>query len=124
MSDPGDQIDTLRDRIHDSEEISEADREAIIAFSDQLFLLQTEYSDYRHLKLLRHCPRMAEHVGGLAASLKNYEAAKEIVCWINRTYDNEGTNRAYRVALSLFENRSDLFEDAERFRDALRDSCH
>jgi len=106
MSDPGNQIDTLRDRIHDSAGISESDRETLIAFSDQLFLLRTEYSDHRHLELLRHCTRVAEHVGGLADALEDREAAEAIVRWINRTYDNEETNRDYRVALSVFGRRT------------------
>ena len=106
MTDPGTQIETLRDRIEDSEEISDADRNALFDFSDELYLLQTKYSDHRHLKLLRHCTRMAEHVGGLADALEDRDAAEAIVRWINRTYDNEETNRDYRVALSVFGRRT------------------
>ncbi|PSP85943.1 hypothetical protein BRC83_02310 [Halobacteriales archaeon QS_1_68_17] len=40
MIDPGDQIDTLRDRIQESEEISDEDRDALLDFSDHLYLLQ------------------------------------------------------------------------------------
>jgi len=64
MADPGSQIETLRERIEESDEISDDDRDALLEFSDELYLLQTEYGDHRHLKLLRHCTRMAEHVGG------------------------------------------------------------
>jgi integrase len=106
MTDPGDQIDTLRSRIEESDEISDDDRKALLAFSDELYLLQTKYSDHRHLKLLRHCTRMAEHVGGLADALEDRDAAETIVRWINRTYDNEETNRDYRVALSVFGRRT------------------
>ena len=106
MTDPGDQIDTLRARIEGSDEIVYDDREALLSFSDTLYLLQTKYSDHRHLKLLRHCTRMAEHVGGLADTLEDREATEAIVRWINRTYDNEETNRDYRVALSVFGRRT------------------
>ena len=106
MSDPGAQIETLRDRIEASDEISDADRSALFDFSDELYLLQTKYSDHRHLKLLRHCTRMAEHVGGLAEALEERDATEDLVRWINRTYDNEETNRDYRVALSVFGRRT------------------
>ena len=106
MSDPGAQIETLRDRIEASNKISDADRSALFDFSDELYLLQTKYSDHRHLKLLRHCTRMAEHVGGLAEALEDRDATEDIVRWINRTYDNEETNRDYRVALSVFGRRT------------------
>ena len=106
MGDPGSQIETLRERIETSEEIAAADREALLDFSDELYLLQTEYGDHRHLKLLRHCTRIAEHVGGLADALKDRDAAEEIVRWINRTYDNEETNRDYRIALRVFGRRT------------------
>ncbi|MFT4910597.1 MAG: response regulator RpfG family c-di-GMP phosphodiesterase, partial [Natronomonas sp.] len=76
MTDPGDQIETLRARIEESEEVSDDDRSALLDFSDELYLLQTKYSDHRHLKLLRHCTRMAEHVGGLADALENRDAAE------------------------------------------------
>lgn len=66
MTEPGDQIETLCTRIEESGEISKDDREALIDFSDDFYLLQTKYSDHGPLKLLRHCTRMAEHVGGLA----------------------------------------------------------
>ena len=106
MSDPGAQIETLRDRIEASDEISDANRATLFDFSDELYLLQTKYSDHRHLKLLRHCTRMAEHVGGLAEALEDRGATEDIVRWINRTYDNEETNRDYRVALSVFGRRT------------------
>ena len=106
MSGPGAQIETLRDHIEASDVISDADRSALFDFSDELYLLQTKYSDHRHLKLLRHCTRMAEHVGGLAEALEDRDATEDIVRWINRTYDNEETNRDYRVALSVFGRRT------------------
>jgi len=103
MADAGARVDTLRDeRIPDSEAISAADGELLLAFSDELFLRSAEYSDHRHEKLLRHCVRMAEEAGGLADALEDRDAAEDLVRWINRTYDNEETNRDYRVALRVF----------------------
>jgi integrase len=112
MPDPAARIDTLRgDRIPDNNDISEADRETLIDFSDELFLRKSEYSDYRHEKLLRHCVRMAEQVGGLAAAREDRDAAEDIVRWINKTYDNEETNRDYRVALRIFGKHTTKGDD-------------
>ncbi|MFP4626388.1 MAG: site-specific integrase, partial [Natronomonas sp.] len=98
---------TLRERIESGERGgSKADRDVLLEFSNQLELLSTEYSDHRHLKLLRHCTRMAENVGGLADALEDREAAEDIVRWINRTYDNEETNRDYRSAIRVFARRT------------------
>lgn len=49
---------------------------------------------------------MAEEVGGLSASLVERDAAEKIVRWINKTYENEETNRDYRVALRVFGRRT------------------
>jgi len=108
MTDPRDSVETLREKIEtgDRDIDHEADRDALLEFSRTLDLLSTEYSDYRHLKLLRHCTRMAEHVGGLADALEDRDAAEAIVTWINRTYDNEETNRDYRSAIRVFGKRT------------------
>lgn len=98
-------IDRIRTRIEESDELSEADRKSLIAFSDQLALLQTDYSHSRHLKLLQHCFMIGRKVGGLAEALTNKDAAEEIVRWINATYENEETNRDYRVAVRVFGKR-------------------
>lgn len=107
MSDPRGEIEVLKERIREGErEVSdEEDREALIEFSRRLDLLREEYSDHRHLKLLRHTTRMAEKVGGLADSLTDREATEEIVRWIHTTYENPETNRDYRVALRVFGKR-------------------
>ena len=89
--------------------ISEDDAETLLEFSRQLDLLSSKYTDYRHLKLLRHCVIMAEHVGGLADALESRDAAEEIVVWINRERGvpeySEETNQDYRVALRIFGKR-------------------
>ncbi len=94
-------VDTLRERIRESEEISDADAEVLIKFSNRMDLLKSEYSDHRHEKLLRHCLRMAEEVGGISESLEDRDTAENLVRWINRTYDNEYTNHDYRTALRM-----------------------
>lgn len=106
MRDPGQELETVRESIETSDELTEADRKAILDFSDRLELLRTTYSDHRHLKLLRHVFRMARAVGGLADALEDRDAAEDIVRWINRNYDNEETNRDYRVALRVFGRRT------------------
>lgn len=115
MQDPRHEVETLRARIAEGErEIDDpADRDILLEFSNRLDLLRQDYGPYRHLKLLRHCTRMAEHVGGLAAALEDRAAAEAIVRWINTEYDpgdpkkdvSEETNRDYRVALRVFGKR-------------------
>lgn len=83
-------------------DISEADKDALLNFSDKIYLLSSEYSDLRHLKLLRHLTLLAEGVGGLDDALESRDVAEELVTWINREYDNEETNRDFRVALRVF----------------------
>jgi hypothetical protein len=102
MANPTRSITTLRERIETSDDISTADRDRLLAFSDRLALLKSQYSDHRHVKLLSHCTQIAIHVGGLADALTDRTAAEGIVRWIHRTYDNEETNRDYRVALRMF----------------------
>lgn len=89
--------------------ISRADAEKLLEFSKQLDLLKSEYGDYRHEKLLRHCVILAEEVGGLAEALESRDAAEDIVRWINteRSIEeySEDTNRDYRVAIRIFGKR-------------------
>ena len=105
MPDIRKQITNLQDRIAESNDINPEDTEVLLKFSDQLDLLKSEYTDHRHNKLLRHCTRMAENVGGLAEALEDREATEKIVRWINREYDNENTNHDYRTALRVFGRR-------------------
>lgn len=103
MQDPARAIETLRGKIEDGRRGgSEEDREALLEFSNELKLRGKEYSDHRHEKLLRHNTRIAEEVGGLADALDERPAAEDIVLWINDEYENEETNRDYRVALRVF----------------------
>lgn len=106
-TDPRDQIDALLRRIENGERDvgDERDRELLAEFSDRLDLLREEYSDHRHLKLLRHATRMADHSGPLTDALEDRDAAEDVVRWIHDTYDNEETNRDYRVALRVLARR-------------------
>ena len=110
MSSAGEAVDRLRERIESGGEqgtITKADRKALLTFSDRLQLLAQEYTDKRHEKLLRHNVIVAETLNGgtLAESLTDRDAAERIVSWINAEYDNEETNRDYRVALRMFGKR-------------------
>ncbi|PSQ27536.1 integrase [Halobacteriales archaeon SW_10_68_16] len=102
MANPETQLENLRDRIEENDEISADDREALEEFDKELVLRSKEYSTYRHLKLLRHVTIIAENVGGLNDALIDRKAVKDIVAWIHRTYENEETNQDYRVALKVF----------------------
>lgn len=102
MSDPAKNIVALEQRIRDSDDISDPDRELLLEFSRRLDLLDSKYSDYRHEKLVRHCTIMAENVGGLADTLTKREATERIVSWIKAEYDNEYTKHDYRTALRMF----------------------
>jgi len=103
---PERQLENLHERIETSADLAAEDREILQEFSDRLVLLKSEYSSQQHGKLLRHCTIAAEEVGGLAESLKDRDAVKEFVLWINRNYDNEETNKDYRIALRMFESAS------------------
>lgn len=111
MGNPRKEIETLCDRIDSGERGGDiVDREKLLAFSKRLDLLREEYSDHRHLKLLRHCARMAENPGGLSDALTDREATENVVRWIHTEYDPENggsheTNRDYRVALRVFGKR-------------------
>lgn len=95
-------VNDLRDRIRESNDLSEADRERLLEFSDEVYLLSSNYSDARHEKLLRHNTLMAESKGGLDEALESERVAKKIVRWINETHDNYETNRDYRIAFRVF----------------------
>ncbi|MFB6299167.1 MAG: hypothetical protein ABEH65_02795 [Halobacteriales archaeon] len=99
-----------REKIEESDNIDDRDRELLLTFDDRLALQQ--YSVQRREKLLRHCKILAGEVTRqgpdtlpdvlLADVLTDREAAEDIVRWINHTYENEETNRDYRVALRVF----------------------
>lgn len=102
-ADPSREIATLRDNIQAGDRGgSDADRELLLQMSDNIRLIPSEVGDHRHLKILRHCTRMAEEVGDLEDALEDEDAAQEIVRWIHSTYDNEHTNQDYRTALRSF----------------------
>ena len=96
--------------IEDYPQISNDDAEDLLEFSKQLDLLSSEYSDYRHEKLLRHCVIMAEQIGGLSDALEDRDAAEDIVRWINTERGTEDyaeeTNHDYRVAIRIFGKRT------------------
>lgn len=98
-------IERLRERIEESDEIVEADRELLIDFSDRLWLLKSTYSDARHKMLLEFGFRMARAAGPIHTSLEDREEAERIVRWIHKTYDNEDSNRNYRAALRVLGKR-------------------
>lgn len=96
------QIENLRERVRTSEAISDEEKELLIEFSETLDLLRSTYTDDRHKKLLGHCVRLAENVGGLDDALEDRNAAEDIVRYIHRTFDNEESNRDNRVAIRMF----------------------
>jgi len=101
------QLETLRAQLqNDERDVDQANRDALLEFSNELFLIPSQVGTQRHLKLLRHNVRMAEHAGSPLDALDSEDAAKEIVRWIHRTYDNAETNRDYRVALKQFGRRA------------------
>lgn len=95
-------LEKLRDRIDESDELAGGDREALRAFSHELQLWRSEYSDHLYEKLLRHCLLVAEKAGPLRPAVESEEHAKEILNWIHGKYENAETNRDYRVALRQF----------------------
>lgn len=108
----GEQLERLRTRIENGERGGTLeDRELLLRFSDRLYLLREEYTDHRHLKLMRHLTRISEHAGSLDQALEERGEAEKIVRWIHANYENEETNRDYRVALRVFARRVTRGED-------------
>ncbi|GGM63875.1 integrase [Halarchaeum rubridurum] len=107
-SDPRDQIDRLRSQLEDGERGGcPADRELLLEFSDETFLVPSKCGDHRHLKTLRHGVRLSEEPGvDLVDVVEDEAAAKEAVRWIHRTYENEHTNQDYRTALRTVGRRA------------------
>jgi len=110
MRNPEAEVAALRGKLQAGERGgTDRDRDVLLAFSDELELMRETYSHYRHIKLLRHCTRMAEECdAALADALTDREAAEAIVRWIHREYDLEETpetNQNYRVALRVFGRR-------------------
>ena len=104
--DPEREIETLVGHLRSGERGgSEDDREALLDFADVLALQPHETGAHRQIKLLRHCTRIAEEVGGLTRALDERDAAEDIVRWIHAEYDNPETNKDYRVALKGFGRR-------------------
>ena len=105
-ADPEDAIATMREKLQESEypDVSGADAEILLEFSDQLRLLgPSEISDHQHEKLLRRNVALAREVGGLADVPDDRDAAERLVGHINaeKTGSPE-TNKDYRVALRQF----------------------
>jgi len=104
VSDYAAELDRLRERIRESDDLSDDDRENLLAFDRQLDLLDSEYGDARRVKLLRHVTIMGEKVGGLTEALDDREAAEALVAYAN-SYESVETRRDYRVALRMFGTR-------------------
>jgi integrase len=115
MVDSGEQVDTLLDKIEESDAVSDRDTELLQEFNRRLILLDAEYSDHRRLKLLRHLTMMAGHSvkydteqlpdPELADALEDREATEDFILWIKDNYDNERTKKDFRTALRVFGER-------------------
>lgn len=111
-----DRIETLRDCINQSDHISDDDKEALLAFSDEMAFLDTENTNYRHLKLLNHCTILAGDSTvyspdelpdcELVDTYEDVHAVKEIARQIKRNHGNVETKRDYRVAVPMFGKRT------------------
>ena len=104
-NDPTAQVEALERHIREGErDVSADDAAALLDFNDAL-ARSVDHGDHRRLKLLRHCTRMAEHVGDLPEAIQNRSHAEVLVDWIHEEYDRQEkaeTNRDYRVALRVF----------------------
>jgi len=128
--DAADQIETLRESLEEGDRSLqfEADRDHLLQMSNNIQLVPSKIGDHRHLQILRHSTRMAEHAhlptaeefqandetpdgsvqdllvdeGLLGACLEYRAPAEAIVRWIHDEYSNEHTNQDYRSALRNF----------------------
>jgi hypothetical protein len=104
MSDyPETAVENYRAKCEARKDVSAEDAEAILAASDQVFLLgDSKYGIQRHDFFIKRWYMMAREVGGLADALEDRDAAETLVRWIHRTYDNPETNKDYQNALRMF----------------------
>lgn len=101
-----------REAIENSDDISERDRELLLAFDDELALRRSEFAEATRYKLLQYVGLMAgesstiptEALPGieLADILEDRDAAEDLIRWIHDRYDNEESNAGMRRALRTF----------------------
>lgn len=116
-----DYIDRLRERIRESSRIADADKDALIAFSEEMEVLDTRYSNSRHIKLLQHCIVLAGDSQKYAPdelpdvrlvdTFEDEDAVRAVIRWIKRNFDNEETKRDYRVAVRMFGEHATLGQE-------------
>lgn len=96
-------IERLRERLEDSDEIADADAEALGRYSRELDALgQAEVGVATHEKYLMRLVKMAEEVGGLADALEEEAPAKRLNAWVNEHYPNPESNKTGRDSLRSF----------------------
>lgn len=121
MVSPIERIDALRDRVSESDSISDADQDALLTFSKEMEFLDARYSNKRHIKLLQHCIVLAGDSQkyapdelpdtDLVDTVDNVDAVKEIGRWVKRNFESEETKRDYRVAVRMFGEHTTSGED-------------
>lgn len=96
-------VENLRERIRESDDLADEQRDVLLSFSNELRLRSSEYGDYRHAKLLRHVTLLAERDDVPVEDVpEDRDACEEAVLAINRRFEAEETNRDYRVAVRQF----------------------
>jgi len=96
-------IENLQQRIRDSDDLSDSDREMLLEFDRQLALTPSRFGDQRHEKYLRHVTLLAERTDvDLDETLTDRSAAERVVRHIHDEHDNPDTNRDYRIAFRIF----------------------
>lgn len=105
-------IQRLRERLTESDNISEEDAEALHQYTLEVDAVgHAEMGDAVHERNLMRLVKMAEEVGGLAASLEEKQAAKELNSWIQQHYPNPESNKTARDALHSFGKHATEDED-------------
>lgn len=102
-----------RTALKESDTIDERDRELLLKFGKRIRRQQQSTASVR--RLLRDCANLAgvsekydaEELPdvALADALEDRDAAEELVDWINRHYENEESNKNFRIALRVFGGR-------------------
>jgi integrase len=96
-------ITRLRQRVRETDDIDDADAEALLEYSRELDAQgQARIGDATHEKYLMRLVKMAEDAGGLVDALESTDAAKELNSWINDAYQNPESNKTARDSLRSF----------------------
>lgn len=109
MQDAKQELEAVLESIRHSDEIDPEDKSLLQEYNRETRRQRSQIGYKRRLKMLKHLRLLAGHSqkygpdelpdARLVDTLEDEDAVNTFLDWIHQTYDNEETNRDYRVAL-------------------------